>query len=215
MTESDFDTKAQFLEAVRNDGAILGEMEYFTNGDGSATSYKARNDDGEVEDVTKADVEAAWEEHHESEDAEDKEEEDLPDEAQWGDEDAYEEGDRVTVMYTSSRGSEVEKAGTVEGVDHMHIRVAEDRADRVLEISPSGEVRNYESARKMGTEGRVEELDESEQSPGSDHVGTFYWTKSFDDDDRAAISEALEDAGYAVGDEVGSGGFKVHVADKE
>lgn len=62
MTEGDFDTKAQFLEAVREDGAVLGELEYFTNGDGNATSYKARTDDGEVVDVKKSDVEAAWNE---------------------------------------------------------------------------------------------------------------------------------------------------------
>ena len=63
-TEAEFESKEAFFEAVRDSGAVLGEHEYFTEGSGSATSYKVRTDDGEVEDVKKADVEAAWEEFH-------------------------------------------------------------------------------------------------------------------------------------------------------
>jgi len=75
-TEAEFESKEAFFEAVRDSGAVLGEVEYFTEGSGSATSYKARTDDGEVEDVKKADVEAAWEEHHGSDSDEDADEED-------------------------------------------------------------------------------------------------------------------------------------------
>lgn len=71
--EAQFDSKEAFFEAVKDGGAVLGEMEYFTEGSGSATSYKARTDDGEVKDVKKPDVEAAWDEANgaESEDGED------------------------------------------------------------------------------------------------------------------------------------------------
>lgn len=61
MTETNYDSKEAFIEAVRDDGAVLGDKEYFTEGEGSSTSYKVRFDDGEVEDVTKADVEEAFE----------------------------------------------------------------------------------------------------------------------------------------------------------
>lgn len=73
--EAQFDSKEAFFKAVKDGGAVLGEMEYFTEGSGSATSYKARTDDGEVNDVKKSDVEAAWDEAHgvESEDGEDDE----------------------------------------------------------------------------------------------------------------------------------------------
>ncbi|WP_435128406.1 hypothetical protein [Halobaculum sp. D14] len=74
-TEAEFESKEQFFEAVRDEGVVLGDLEYFAEGSGSATSYKARTDEGEVEDVKKADVEAAWEEHHGGEDAEEQEEE--------------------------------------------------------------------------------------------------------------------------------------------
>jgi hypothetical protein len=74
--EAEFDSKEAFFEAVKNDGAVLGAIEYFTEGSGSATSYKARTDDGEVEDVKKSDVEAAWEEHYGSDTGEDSSKED-------------------------------------------------------------------------------------------------------------------------------------------
>jgi hypothetical protein len=65
-SETEYATKEQFIEAVRDNGAVVGDTEYFTEGNGSATSYKARTDDGEIEDVNKSDVEAAWDEHHNS-----------------------------------------------------------------------------------------------------------------------------------------------------
>lgn len=61
-SDVDYDSKAQFIEAVRNEGAVLDGVEYFTEGKGSSTSYHARNDDGEVEDINKSDVEDAWDE---------------------------------------------------------------------------------------------------------------------------------------------------------
>ena len=60
MSERDYESKAQFLEAVRDEGAVLDGIEYFTEGEGSATSYHARNEDGEVESVTKSEIEAVW-----------------------------------------------------------------------------------------------------------------------------------------------------------
>ncbi|MFB6101686.1 MAG: hypothetical protein ABEJ73_03900 [Haloplanus sp.] len=93
MSESDtepaeeYESKDAFFEAVRDSGAVLGEHEYFTEGSGSATSYKVRTDDGEVEDVKKADVEAAWEDAHngDSEEAEEEEEtDDEPEEVHLG-----------------------------------------------------------------------------------------------------------------------------------
>ena len=60
MSERDYESKAQFLEALRDEGAVLDGIEYFTEGEGSATSYKARNEDGEVESVTKSEIEAVW-----------------------------------------------------------------------------------------------------------------------------------------------------------
>lgn len=83
-TEAEFDSKQEFIEAVQEDGAVLGNTEYFTKGSGSATSYKARTDDGEIEDVKKADVEAAWEECHGGDEAEEQESEDEPEEVHLG-----------------------------------------------------------------------------------------------------------------------------------
>lgn len=83
-TEAEFESKQEFIEAVQEDGAVLGDTEYFTKGSGSATSYKARTDDGEIEDVNKADVEAAWEEHHGGDEAEEQESEDVPEEVHLG-----------------------------------------------------------------------------------------------------------------------------------
>lgn len=62
MSNTDHESKAQFLEAVRDEGAVLNDVEYFTTGEGSSTSYKKRTDDGEVEGITKSDVEVAWNE---------------------------------------------------------------------------------------------------------------------------------------------------------
>lgn len=59
-SDVDYDSKAQFIEAVRDEGAVLDGVEYFTKGEGSSTSYHARTDDGEVEDISKSDVEDAW-----------------------------------------------------------------------------------------------------------------------------------------------------------
>lgn len=87
MSESDtepaeeYESKEAFFEAVRDSGAVLGEYEYFTEGSGSATSYKVRTDDGEVEDVKKADVEATWEEHHNGDSVDEVEETDDEPEA--------------------------------------------------------------------------------------------------------------------------------------
>ncbi|MFD1644661.1 hypothetical protein [Haloarchaeobius litoreus] len=74
--EAEFDSKEAFFAAVRDGGAVLGELEYYTEGSGSATSYKARTDDGEVEDIKKSDVESAWEEHHDAEPNDESGEED-------------------------------------------------------------------------------------------------------------------------------------------
>lgn len=76
MSETEFDTKAQFIEAVKEDGAELGGVEYFTEGEGSATTYHARGEDGEEEQVTKAEIEAVWDELHNGDDEEEDEEED-------------------------------------------------------------------------------------------------------------------------------------------
>lgn len=83
-TEAEFDSKQEFIEAVQKGGAVLGDTEYFTKGSGSATSYKARTDDGEIEDVNKADVEAAWEQRHGGKDAEEQESEDNSEEVHLG-----------------------------------------------------------------------------------------------------------------------------------
>jgi len=61
MTDSEFDTKAQFIEVVREDGAILDDVEYFTEGEGSSTTYYARNKSGDEEQVTKSEIKAVWE----------------------------------------------------------------------------------------------------------------------------------------------------------
>jgi hypothetical protein len=66
MSNTDYDSKAQFLEAVRDGGAEIDGVEYFTEGEGSATTYKARSDDSEKE-VTKSEVEDAWDEHQDNE----------------------------------------------------------------------------------------------------------------------------------------------------
>lgn len=79
FAEAQFDSKEAFFEAVKESGAVLGEMEYFTEGSGSATSYKARTDDGKVNNVKKSDVEAAWDDAHgaESEGEEEDEAEEV------------------------------------------------------------------------------------------------------------------------------------------
>lgn len=97
MSEQEIDTKAQFIEVVRDDGAKLDGVTYFTEGDGSATTYHARNEDGEEEQVTKSEVEAVWEAVHGEADDEADEEDDGPEvvhlgtfyfsKANWTDED--------------------------------------------------------------------------------------------------------------------------------
>ena len=59
MTLDEYDTVAQFIKAVREEGVVIDDTKYFTTGEGKGTSYKRQTDDG-VEDISKADVEAAW-----------------------------------------------------------------------------------------------------------------------------------------------------------
>jgi hypothetical protein len=65
MSDTDYESKAQFLRAVRDDGAEIDGVEYFTEGEGNATTYMARSD-GDEQELTKAEVEDAWDEHQES-----------------------------------------------------------------------------------------------------------------------------------------------------
>lgn len=77
MSESDseYATKEQFIEAVRDDGAELDGLTYFTEGEGSATTYYSRNEDGEEEQVTKSEIEAVWDAIHGDTENEDEEDE--------------------------------------------------------------------------------------------------------------------------------------------
>lgn len=84
MSEIEFDTKAQFIEAVREDGAELDGVTYFTEGEGSSTTYHARNEDGEEEQVTKSEVESVWEAVNQDGDEEAEEEDDGPEEVHLG-----------------------------------------------------------------------------------------------------------------------------------
>lgn len=76
-TETEYETKTEFIEAVREDGAELDGLEYFTRGEGSGTTYHAMNAEGEEEQVTKGEVEAVWDAVHrdEGDDAEEQEDE--------------------------------------------------------------------------------------------------------------------------------------------
>lgn len=62
MSERDIETKEQFIEQVRDEGLILEGQKYFATGEGRSTQYKREDEDGSVEDITKADVAAAWDE---------------------------------------------------------------------------------------------------------------------------------------------------------
>lgn len=86
MSEHEYESKEQFLEEVREEGAVLNEVEFFTTGEGQSTSYKKRSDEGDVEDVTKAEVEAAWEEVHDDseEEEQDADEVDEPEQIHLG-----------------------------------------------------------------------------------------------------------------------------------
>lgn len=85
-TEAQFESKSEFIEAVREDGAELGGVEYYTEGEGSATTYHARNEEGEEEQVTKGEIEGLWDElRGEEEDEEEQEdEEEGPEEVHLG-----------------------------------------------------------------------------------------------------------------------------------
>lgn len=100
--ETQYESKEQFIEAVREDGAVIGDTEFFTTGSGSSIRYKARDNEGEVESVTKSDAVEAWEEAHngESEEAEEEEEEtdDEPEEVHLG-----------TFYYASSWDTEADR----------------------------------------------------------------------------------------------------------
>ena len=88
MSEDDYESKAQFIEAVRDGGAVLGDNEYFTEGEGRSTSYKLRTNDGEVDDISKSDVEDAWEEAQV-----------VADEDDTSDEEEDEQGDRSAEVH--------------------------------------------------------------------------------------------------------------------
>lgn len=104
MSDTKFDTKAQFIEAVKEDGAELGGVEYFTEGVGSATTYHARGDDGEEVQVTKAEIEAVWDELHNGDDEEDEaDEDDGPEEVHLG-----------TLYYSQSNWDQDEDRETLE-----------------------------------------------------------------------------------------------------
>lgn len=75
-TETEYESKTKFLEAVREDGAELDGLEYFTRGEGSATTYHSMTEDGEEEQVTKSEIEAVWDAIHNREDDEAEQDED-------------------------------------------------------------------------------------------------------------------------------------------
>ena len=75
-TDAQFESKTQFIEAVREDGAELDGLEYFTRGEGSATTYHSMTKDGEEEQVTKGEVEAVWDAVHSDEGDKAEEQED-------------------------------------------------------------------------------------------------------------------------------------------
>lgn len=107
MSENEFDSKEQFIEAVREDGVEIDGRTYFTEGEGSSIRYRAEDEDGEVESITKSVVEDAFEdafgdsdEGDEGNEAE-KEEDEGPDEVHLGtfyfSKANWEEEDRATL----------------------------------------------------------------------------------------------------------------------
>lgn len=62
MSDNEFDSKEAFIEQVREDGVEIDGRTYFAEGSGSSIRYKAEDDDGEVETVTKSVVEDAFDE---------------------------------------------------------------------------------------------------------------------------------------------------------
>lgn len=60
--DTEYETKNAFIEAVKDGGASLGGVEYFTECEGSATTYHARGADGDEDQVTKSEIESLWDE---------------------------------------------------------------------------------------------------------------------------------------------------------
>lgn len=168
------DTKKAFIEAVRNEGVVVGDKRFYTEGEGNSTSYfVADRSEGTTDDITKGEVEGAY-------DAAQEQEAEM---RTGGFLDAAEDGGDTEQDETESDGTEAEEDNDSDGD-------SDDTEEEEVE--------------------QEEEADEEEEVDDSlEHIGTFYYSQNFTEEDREDFEEMLESKGWEIIGEVNSGGYRV------